>query len=142
MSLDVACSTEHAFKVWTSGLGAWWPRDHTVTGEADVDIVLQEGAGGRIYERTAAGVEHDWGEVTVWEPPTRLSYRWHLGQELADATEVEIRFVARGTGATRIEIEHHGWERLGRAAGQVRDRNRTGWETLLPHFAAAIENGE
>ena len=26
---------EHAFSVWTSGIGTWWPPDHTVTGRAE-----------------------------------------------------------------------------------------------------------
>lgn len=78
MSFDVACSAEHAFTVWTSGIGRWWPPDHTVTGQADLVVILQSGVGGRIYERTSDGVEHDWGEVTVWKPPTKLAYLWHL----------------------------------------------------------------
>jgi uncharacterized protein YndB with AHSA1/START domain len=138
MSFDVACSAEHAFGVWTGRIGTWWPPDHTVTGQAEL-VVLQSGIGGRIYERASDGVEHDWGEVTVWEPPTRLVYLWHLRRDRADATEVEIRFVALGGAATRIEIEHRGWERLGNAAGEWRDRNRAGWQTLLPHYLAAIE---
>ncbi len=59
MSFDLACSAEHAFSVWTSGLGTGWPPDHTVTGQADLVIVLQSGVGGRIYERTSDGVEYD-----------------------------------------------------------------------------------
>lgn len=137
MSFDVACSAEHAFGVWTTGLGTWWPTDHTVTGEADLDIVLQAGVGGRIYERTRDGVEHDWGEVTVWEPPARLGYRWHLGQDPALATDVEIHFVS-DAAVTHVVIEHRGWERLARAGHELRDRNRAGWESLLPHFLAAI----
>jgi hypothetical protein len=94
---------------------------------------------GGSYERTSDGVEHDWGEVTVWEPPARLVYLWHLRRDRADATEVEIRFIAQGTTAARIEIEHRGWERLGGAAGEWRERNRAGWQTLLPHYLAAIQ---
>lgn len=138
LTFDVACSVDHAFAVWTSGIGSWWPADHTLTGEPEL-VVLESGPGGRIFERTADGVEHDWGEVTHWEPPSRLSYLWHLRRDRADATEVDIRFVAHGDGATRIEIEHHGWERLGADGQAWRDRNRSGWETLLPHFAAALE---
>jgi uncharacterized protein YndB with AHSA1/START domain len=137
ISLDVACSAGHAFRVWTSRIGTWWPPDHTVTGQPGL-VVLQGGVGGRIYERSTDGVEHEWGEVTVWQPPARLAYRWYLGTDPAQATEVEIRFLAQGAVATRIEIEHHGWERLGTSADQWRDRNRAGWQTLLPHFAAAI----
>ena len=141
MSFDVACSADHAFAVWTSGIAAWWPPDHTVTGRAEV-VVLQGGVGGRIYERTADGTEYEWGEVTVWQPPARLAYLWYLGRDRADATEVEIRFLDRGTGATRVEIEHRGWERLGPSGPHWRDRNQAGWDSLLPHFINAINRGD
>jgi uncharacterized protein YndB with AHSA1/START domain len=141
MSFEVDCPAEHAFAVWTSGIGAWWPADHTVSGQPGLEVVMQGGVGGRIYERTPDGVEHDWGEVTVWSPPARLAYRWHLRRDRADATEVEIRFTATDAGGTRVEIEHRGWERLGSAASAWRDQNRAGWQTLLPHYQAAITPG-
>jgi hypothetical protein len=75
--------------------------------------------------------------VTVWEPPARLGYLWHLRRDRLEATEVEIRFVAVAAAATRVEIEHRGWERLGDGAEEWRDRNRGGWQTLLPHFIEA-----
>ncbi len=80
--------------------------------------------------------------MTVWKPLTQLAYLWHLRANRADATEVEIRFVPQGDAATRIEIEHRGWERLGTAGEQSRAQNRAGWQTLLPHFLAAIAKGE
>jgi len=142
LSFDVACPVEHAFTVWTSGIGTWWPRDHTVSGQPGLTVVLQGRVGGRIYERTADGAEHDWGQVTVWEPPARLAYQWHLGRGPDEYTEVNIFFRAEGAAATRIEIEHAGWERLGNAAGVWRDRNQAGWESLLPHFLTAITRGD
>jgi uncharacterized protein YndB with AHSA1/START domain len=138
MSFEVDCSAEHAFTVWTSGIGTWWPADHTVTGAAGLHVVMQGGVGGRIYERTPDGREYDWGEVTVWDPPARLVYQWHLRRDRGDATEVEIQFAAAPSGKTRIDIEHRGWERLGHAASSWRDQNQAGWQTLLPHFQAAI----
>ncbi len=140
ITFDVDCPPQHAFTVWTSQIGTWWPRDHTLTGDPD-DIVLESGAGGRIYERSSAGVRHEWGRVTVWEPPRRLAYLWHLGRDRADATEVEIHFVDEGGERTRVEIEHRGWERLGDMADTLRDQNRGGWDSLLPHFAAAVAKG-
>ncbi|MGN6793532.1 MAG: SRPBCC domain-containing protein [Streptosporangiaceae bacterium] len=134
----VGCWAAPAFRVWTSRMSTWWPPDHTVTGHPE-RVVLQGDVGGRIYERTADGAEHDWGEVTVWQPPSRLAYLWHLGIDRAIATEVDIRFVARGETATRIEIEHRGWERLGDAASSWREQNVAGWQSLLPHFRAAAE---
>jgi hypothetical protein len=47
-----------------------------------------------------------------------------------------------GPAETRVEIEHGGWDRLGQSAEHWRDRNRIGWETLLPYFLAAIEKGD
>lgn len=140
ISFDVACSREHAFEVWTTRIGAWWPRDHTVSGRAE-HVVLQGDVGGRIYERTADGAEHDWGQVTVWQPPARLAYLWHLGLDRAQATEVDIRFVGSGDASTRIEIEHRGWQRLGEAGGDVRRRNEAGWHGVLPRYQAATAKG-
>jgi uncharacterized protein YndB with AHSA1/START domain len=97
---------------------------------------LRREPGGRIFERTRGGDEHDWGVVTVWDPPTRIVYQWHLRVDRADATEVEIRFVGRGE-TTTVEIEHRGWERLGSDGQARRDANGRGWATLLPHFVGA-----
>lgn len=141
MTFDIACSAEHAFTVWTARIGTWWPTDHTVSGRPE-RVEMQCALGGRIYERTAEGVEHEWGRVTAWEPPTRLAYTWHLGRDPREATDVEIRFAAVTDASTRIEIEHRGWERLGGSADVWRDRNRIGWQTLLPHFPVATTNGD
>lgn len=141
ISFEVACSAEHAFETWTSRIGSWWPRDHTVSGDSDILVVLEAGVGGRIFERTGGGVEHDWGVVTVWDPPHRLCYKWHIGRDAEAATDVEVCFVSQGAHDTRVEVEQRGWERLGEAAGAWRDRNRVGWETLLPHFAGALSEG-
>jgi uncharacterized protein YndB with AHSA1/START domain len=137
LRFEVACPVEHAFAVWTDRIGQWWPTDHTVSAEPGLTVVLEGRPGGRIFERRMSGLEHDWGEVTVWEPPTRLGYTWHLNRDASDATEVEIRFVATGEELTTVEIEHRGWERLGAEGEPWRDRNRGGWATLLPHYIAA-----
>jgi uncharacterized protein YndB with AHSA1/START domain len=140
LDFEVDCPVAHAFAVWTGRIDRWWPADHTVSGNP-AEVVLEARVGGRIFERTSAGEEHDWGEVTRWEPPHLLGYSWHLRSERDRATDVEIRFSAVGTG-TLIEIEHHGWERLGADGEEWRRRNRGGWQTLLPHFRAAAERSE
>ena len=117
LRLEVACSAEHAFTVWTSRIDHWWPADHTVTGRSDAEVVLEPYLGGRIYERTPDGTEHDWGEVTLWEPPHRLGYLWHLRRDRADATDVEIRFRPAGDSRTHVEIDAPG-------LGAARSRRR------------------
>ena len=87
----VACSVEHAFDVWAVRTGMWWPAAHSVSGSPEA-VVFEPRAGGRIFERAPGGEEHDWGRVVAWEPPRRLVYTWHLRQDRADATEVEISF--------------------------------------------------
>ena len=58
MEFDVACPPEDAFAVWTARIDTWWPRDHTVTGAPDLEVVLQDRVGGRIFERTPDGAEY------------------------------------------------------------------------------------
>jgi uncharacterized protein YndB with AHSA1/START domain len=135
VDLDLDCPPEHAFATWTDRFGQWWPRGHTVSGDPAA-VVFEPRLGGRIFERTRDGDEIDWGEITAWEPPSRLAYRWHIRREPGEATDVDIRFVPLD-GVTRMEITHTGWERLGAEAETWRDANRGGWGGLLPTFAAA-----
>lgn len=139
LEFEVACSPEHAFSTWSERFGQWWPADHTASGESDSYVVLEPRVGGRLFERTAAGDEIDWGEITLWEPPRRLGYLWHIRRDRSEATDVEITFVAQGDGTTRVEIEHRGWERLGADGEAWRARNRGGWQTLIPHYKEAAE---
>ena len=128
--------------MWTTRASIWWPPDHSVSGETGIQVVFEERVGGRIFERTPAGAEHEWGRVTVWEPPTRLAYTWHLRRTPDDATDVEIRFVDAGGDRTLVEIEHAGFERFGAQAPERREGNRLGWTSVYPRFVEAIERGD
>lgn len=132
--LLVACPPDHAFRTWTERATAWWPPEHTVSHEPRAGIVFEPRAGGRIYERTPAGQEHEWGVVTAWEPPHLLVYRWHIATMPEEATDVEIRFHDAGGGGTEISIVHSGWERLGPGGRHWRDVNRGGWDGVLPAY--------
>jgi hypothetical protein len=137
LSFTVACAPEHAFATWAHRTSLWWPAGHTVTGEQGLEIVLEPRVGGRIFERTTAGREEDWGEVVLWEPPRRLGYLWHLRADRTDATEVEVAFTGQDDGSTRVDIEHRGWDRLGERAPAWRERNQRGWSGIIPTYVAA-----
>jgi len=139
-SFEVDCPAAHAFETWTHQIARWWPADHTVSAEPGLRVVLEPFVRGRIYEQTPSGIEHDWGEVTVWEPPRRLVYLWHLRTDRADATEVEITFSEVAEARARVDIEHRGWERLGARGPAWRDRNYGGWSTLFPHYIDALSS--
>jgi uncharacterized protein YndB with AHSA1/START domain len=141
-SFDVECPADHAFAVWTAETSRWWPTDHTMTTEPGVQVVFEPRVGGRIFERTVGGAEFEWGEITVWEPPRRLGYLWHLRADRSDATDVEITFTPRGAFTTRVDVEHRGWERLGARGASWRIANRAGWSGVLPHFTGACSIGE
>jgi uncharacterized protein YndB with AHSA1/START domain len=136
LRFTVACTPEHAFDVWANRTSLWWPHGHSVSGDPGLTVTIEPRVGGRIFERTATGEEHDWGEVLVWEPPHRLAYLWHLRFDRSDATEVEIAFAPAPEG-TAVMIVHRGWERLRAKGHDRRARNERGWSGLLPHYLAA-----
>ena len=142
VAFEIEAPQDHAFDTWTHGIDRWWPPSHTQTGRSDLEIVLEGRVGGRIFERTPDGEEFDWGQVEVWEPPSRLVYSWHLKRDPREPTEVEIMFRAIGAEATRVEIEHRGWERLGAEGQDQRDRHGSGWGSLLPHYQRAVVTAE
>ena len=134
----VACEPEHAFSIWAERTSLWWPPSHSISGAPEA-VTIEPRPGGRIFERAPGGEEHDWGRVLAWEPPRRLVYSWHLRQDRADATEVEISFSPAAARATAVTIVHRGWERLGARGGDLRERNVRGWGGLLPHYRRAAD---
>jgi uncharacterized protein YndB with AHSA1/START domain len=137
ISFEVRCPPETAFELWTARTSLWWPASHTVSADPGLEVVIEPHAGGRIFERTPTGDEHEWGRVVAWEPPRRISYTWHLRQDAADATEVEITFAAADGSGTRVSIEHRGWDALGARGPEARELNQRGWSGLVPHFERA-----
>lgn len=142
LSYRIHCDPFDAFETWTERFSVWWPKSHSASGDPDSEFILEALLGGRIYERTSDGSEIEWGEVTIWEPPARLGYLWHLRRDRGDATDVVIDFVKAGDGTTRLQIVHSGWERLGVGGQEWRDANRGGWDSLMNYFRAATESAD
>jgi uncharacterized protein YndB with AHSA1/START domain len=136
LRFSVDCPPGRAFDVWANRTSLWWPHGHSVSADPGLTVTFEPRPGGRIFERTPDGTEHDWGQVLDWEPPRRLRYLWHLRFDRADATEVEIVFAPAGEG-TDVTITHRGWERLGAKGPERRERNRRGWDGLIPHYRQA-----
>jgi activator of Hsp90 ATPase-like protein len=147
-TVHVKVEAPRAFEVFTSRMHAWWPLDHSLLGgKPRQDVVVEPHQGGRWYERAVDGSECTWGYVIAWEPPARVLLAWQLdGQWKFNpdfVTEVEIRFIAEGAAATRVELEHRNLERYGEAAEAVRAAldSADGWSTGLGRFAA-LANAE
>jgi uncharacterized protein YndB with AHSA1/START domain len=131
-SVDVTLPPERAFALFTERASTWWPlATHSVTGDAAENAIFEPRVGGRVYERTRDGSEHDWGEITVWEPPVRFALAWTVDPACA-GTEVEVRFTGTESG-THVELEHRGWRE---AAPELIERYGGGWEQVLGTFAA------
>jgi len=141
-SVHVRTSPERAFRVFTAGMTRWWRPDHHIAATPFAEVVVEERAGGRWFERDKDGAECEWGKVLAWDPPRRLILSWQLNHEFrydADlVTEVEIRFVPEADG-TRVELEHRNLERYGEHAAATRAAMDSdgAWTTTLRDFAAA-----
>lgn len=69
VEFSVDTPPRRAFELWTRRAATSWPRGHTM-GQSDAyDIIFEGRPGGRVFERSADGSEHDWGEVIDWEAP-------------------------------------------------------------------------
>ena len=142
-SITVEAPPERAFEVFTSGMTGWWPREYHIGENPPDEIVMEPRAGGRWYERDAAGAESDWGFVTEWEPPTRVLLAWHLDPQWAfdpdKGTPLEIRFTP-AEGGTLVELEHSGFEVHGDQAAAMLEAigSDGGWAGLLQKYAAAV----
>jgi uncharacterized protein YndB with AHSA1/START domain len=131
-SVTVPLPVEKAFRLFTDGVNSWWPvATHSIGGE-DVENVMFDPDGKRVYERLADGTEHDWADINAWEPPNRFLLAWRVNPEKI-GTEVEVRFSADGD-ETRVDLEHRGWEKRG--ASERADYDG-GWDFVLGQYVGA-----
>ena len=131
-----------AFDLFAAQMGRWWPKART-PGKDPVDVVVEPRAGGRWFERNAAGVETLWGEVLAYEPPERLLLGWKLDATFVYAPdmlmEVEITFSPHPGGGTAVRLEHRQLERLGADAARVAALINQGWPERLAEYQAFAE---
>jgi uncharacterized protein YndB with AHSA1/START domain len=144
-TMSVSVPIEHAFKVFTEKMGAWWPQTHHVGTTPFKDILIDPRAGGRWYEINVKGEECVWGSVLSWEPPKKVVLSWHLqpdwsfNPDLARASEVALDFVAEGPEKTRVKFAHRHLERHGAGWETMREKvgSDGGWPVILDLFIAA-----
>jgi uncharacterized protein YndB with AHSA1/START domain len=133
-SVDVDCSIEDAFELFTKEFGAWWPlAEYSVAGDEAESCTIEPWAGGRVFERTGTGEEHDWGSVRRWDPPSRLSLAWDPGC-LGDASQtVDVQFEEVADG-TRVTVTHSSWETPGIAVCAAHTNCDGMWAAALRRF--------
>lgn len=146
-STVVASTRTHTFGVFTRRMADWWPVvPFSYGGDRVRSIRLEEAEGGEVVEVWDDGTTRVWGEVVEWDPPTGLTMTWNV---TGTPTLVTLRFLALADGLTRVELEHHGWERLTEAelgadcalpGGYDGGAFHEGWRRVLDRFRAAVED--
>lgn len=143
----VQAPIERAFDVFTNRFGDFKPREHNLLRTPIVETTFEARVGGHIYDRAEDGSECRWARILAYDPPARIVFSWDIGPswqlepEPANASEVEVRFVADGPHRTRVELEHRhidrhgpGWEAV--QAGVDGDG---GWPLYLTRYAALLD---
>ncbi|HEU5490740.1 MAG TPA: SRPBCC family protein [Gaiellaceae bacterium] len=136
-TVTVDCAVEEAFRVFTAGALSWWPVEtHSIHEDVD-EIVFEPRVGGAVYEIGTSGERGHWATVLEWEPPHRLVLAWNILEREGDLTEVEVRFLPDG-GATRVELEHRGWENVALDGPAKRGSYDIGWDAVLGKYVDRV----
>jgi uncharacterized protein YndB with AHSA1/START domain len=133
-SVTVNVPPDRAFEAFTKEIGSWWPLDKgfSFLGENQKEMFLEEKVGGRFFERGQDGTEYLIGEVRAYDPPSRVLLSWNH-PDIRASTEVEVRFTEQ-RGATRVDLEHRGFEALGPKAEEEFKSYDGGWVEILRHY--------
>ena len=135
---------ERAFAVFVEQFGDFKPPEHNLLDSPITETTFEPRVGGHVYDRAEDGSECRWARVLAYDPPHRVVFSWDIGPtwqletDPANASEVEVRFVAETPERTRVELEHRnldrhgsGWEAV--AGGVGHDE---GWPLYLARYAA------
>jgi uncharacterized protein YndB with AHSA1/START domain len=138
-SADVDAPIEHAFRVFTEGIGTWWDPDHHILEGDLAEMEFEPFVGGYIIDRGTNGNECRWSRVLAYDPPRLVVFswdinlQWQLETDPEKASEVEVTFAADGPARTRVVLTHRNLDRHGTGWEGMRDAVGRGWS--LAHFA-------
>jgi uncharacterized protein YndB with AHSA1/START domain len=130
---------DHAFRVFTEGIGSWWDPGHHILEAELAEMVFEPRAGGRIIDRGTDGSECAWSRVLAYDPPYRVVFswdinvRWRLETDPAKASEIEVTFTEDGPDRTLVVLTHRNLDRHGEGWESMRDAVGSGWS--LERFA-------
>jgi len=111
VSTRVAAAPAEAFALFTGEIGTWWAAGAVNGARWHGALHFEPGAGGRLL-KSIGDQAFEIGRVQVWEPPARFVFECReQGDATGACTEVEVRFAA-AEGATRVTLEHRGFETL------------------------------
>jgi len=147
-NIRVRANAARAFRVFTEGIDTWWPKTHHIGKSPMTKAVLEGRVGGRCYSDQQDGTQCDWGQILVWEPPTRfvmawqITPTWQFEPDLAKCSEVEVKFTASDDGTTWVELEHRQFERHGDGGANMRNQvdQPGGWSQLMELFRGVAED--
>jgi hypothetical protein len=129
---ELRCSAADAFATYAERIGEWWDPRYTASADTLEGVTIEPRVGGRVYATHADLGEHDWGEVTVWEPGRRLVHTLTLAQDARHPSEVAAQFVPAEGARCTLRFAHGGWTEANVAA-----RAKFGdWPVMLDRFAA------
>ena len=144
--ITVNAPIDRAFEVFTEQFGEFKPKEHNLLGAPITETTFEPWAGGNIVDRAEDGSECRWARVLAYEPPNRVVFSWdispywQLETDQANASEVQVRFIAEGPDRTRVELEHRNLDRHGPGWEGVRDgvADDAGWPLYLARYADVV----
>jgi hypothetical protein len=140
-AVAVALTPAQAFELFTVHMARWWPfAGHSCSQQEGGTVDFEPRVGGAVTEVGQDGRRHAWGILDAWDPPNGFAMSWHPGLPEAEATRLEVSFVAEAAG-TLVRVRHDGWEARGEQAGDKRDQYENGWGHVLSLYAAAALAG-
>ncbi|MGH9274170.1 MAG: SRPBCC family protein [Acidimicrobiales bacterium] len=145
----VEAPIDKAFATFVERFGDFKPPEHNLLAAPIAHTTFDARVGGHIYDVAEDGSECRWARVIAYEPPDRVVFSWdispywQLEADPANASEVEVRFVAETPDRTRVELEHRNLERHGPGWEGVREgvEGDAGWPLYLTRYADLLGGG-
>jgi uncharacterized protein YndB with AHSA1/START domain len=141
ISIDttVDAPIEHAFRLFTEGIGSWWDKDHHLLDSEIQTMTFEPREGGHIIDRYVDGRECAWSRVLTYDPPKRVVFSWDITLDWKPSTdyerssEVDVTFTRIDADRTHVVLTHRNLDRHGEGWEAMRDGVSRGWS--LADFA-------